>query len=273
MENIIFSIFPMTRPVIERYFFNPLDFKSDHIRYSLEKFNELQENIKPYVNLNEKVLLELGPGGSIGLGLLALKNGIKKYIAIDDGTHTFINKKRLSHYSMLLKNKTHSLKKYFIEKNGRLTYNPESISFVNIDQKSRYPIPDRSVDIIYSCAVLEHVHNLDLCFSEMARVLKDDGIMYHEVDLRDHIFSQRSIFFLSIPETWFRLFFSHTGGYVNRKRVSAYENLAKKYGFLVTNKETIFRYERADIPKPIRLRYSENDIRTLVFSFTLKRRA
>jgi SAM-dependent methyltransferase len=271
VENVVFSLFPKARPFIERHLFNPLDFKNDHIGYSRKKFKEFRKYTGPYVDSKDKTLLELGPGGSIGFGLLVLENGSKKYIAIDDGTHTFIDGKRLAQYSKLLDDTTRSLKRYFIRKDGRLTHNPETISFASIDQESRYPLPDGSVDIIYSCAVLEHVHDLDLCFSEMTRVLKDGGVMYHEVDLRDHIFSQESIRFLTMSDFWFRTLFRNAGGYVNRKRLSHYRSLAARHGLEILMLLPTIRYEREDLPEKIRSRYSEEDARVLSFIVVLKK--
>jgi SAM-dependent methyltransferase len=37
--------------------------------------------------------------------------------------------------------------------------------------------PDREFDFIYSCAVFEHIDNVDKAASEAARVLKDDGVI------------------------------------------------------------------------------------------------
>lgn len=271
VENIVFSIFPGARSFIERNLFNPLDFRNDHVEYSQKKFGEFQGYIESHIDLKDKVILELGPGGSIGFGLLALKNGAQKYIAIDDGTHTFIEKKLLARYARLLNGEKQTLTRYFSKKNRRITYNQETISFASIDQKSRYPISAQSIDIIYSCAVLEHVHDLDLCFSEMSRVLKNEGLMYHEVDLRDHIFSQKSIRFLTISDFWFRTLFRNTGGYVNRKRLSRYRFLAEKHGLKILTLVPTIRYESKRLPEKIRSQYSEEDARTLSFIAVLKK--
>lgn len=270
-ENIFFSFFPSLRPLIERYIFNPLDFKNNHIEYSKKKFDEFQQRTPIAADLRERTILELGPGGSLGFGLLALEAGAKKYLAVDDGIHTFIEKKQLLQYKALLKN-SQTLRTYFYPIKKGFSYNTNLIEYVAIDQTSKYPLPDNSIDIIYSCAVLEHVHDLDLCFSEMARVLKNDGILYHEVDLRDHIFSQESLWFLTISDFWFRLLFSHTGGFVNRKRISYYKKLAQKYHLSVVSFEPIVKYEGPISLKKIQVAaYADEDIRTLAFYIVLKK--
>lgn len=265
LENVIFGLFPQLRPIIERHLFNPLDFKADHIAYSERKFEEFSVRI-PNGKIEGAHILELGPGGSIGFGLLALENGAKHYTAIDDGLHTFVEDKLLQRYTKLLRGNTDALNDYFsVSPNGKSEYRSEKIAFSAIDQESRYPLPAASIDIIYSCAVLEHVHDLDLCFAEMSRVLRPGGIMYHEVDLRDHIFSQQSLFFLTLSDRWFRTLFQNTGGYVNRKRTSYYRDLAAKYDFSVISLEGKNESPTPIVPRKIVNQYSKEDLETLSF--------
>jgi 2-polyprenyl-6-hydroxyphenyl methylase / 3-demethylubiquinone-9 3-methyltransferase len=42
------------------------------------------------------------------------------------------------------------------------------------------PFADASFDIVYCCDVLEHVNNLEQVISEIARVLKPDGIFFYD---------------------------------------------------------------------------------------------
>ena len=100
----------------------------------------------------------------------------------------------------------------------------------------------------------------------MARVLKSGGVMYHEVDLRDHIFSQKSLFFLTLSDIWFKRLFSHTGTYVNRERVSRYRKLAEKYGLSIVFLKRKNELPSPKIPKGLHAQYSEEDISTLTFT-------
>lgn len=270
IENMFFACFPSLRPVIERYIFNPLDFKNNHIDYARKKFHEFQERVGSALDIKGKTLLELGPGGSLGFGLLALQSGAKKYYAIDDGIHTFVGKRQLLQYSQLcgdMKNIQH----YFIPQKDGVSYNPHFIQYLSINQESTYPLPDNSIDVIYSCAVLEHVHDLTLCFSEMTRVLKPGGILYHEVDLRDHIFSQKSLWFLTLSDHWFHLLFSHTGGFVNRKRKSHYRQLAEQHHLSILSFEPTIQYTPNTLPIKLQQRYTQEDLQTLAFYSILRK--
>lgn len=270
IENIVFTIFPNARGIIERYVFNPYQFNEKHLAYSKNQFNDFIKKIGGIDKIKNKTILELGPGGSIGFGILALKNGASKYLTIDDGIHTFITKKQLKWYTKLADNDQNFIKKIFTKKDNKYLYNKDEIKFISINQKSRYSLPNNSVDFIYSCAVLEHVHNLDLCFSEMSRVLKSGGVMNHQVDLRDHIFSQDSLWFLLIKDSIFKKLFSKTGEYVNRKRFSYYEELLKKYDLEIINmdKGIIFK---ENLKNSLSKKYSESDLGTLSFNITVKK--
>ena len=50
-------------------------------------------------------------------------------------------------------------------------------------------IPSNSVDLIFSQAVMEHIRKKDFeaMNSELYRVLKKDGVISHQIDLRDHL--------------------------------------------------------------------------------------
>lgn len=266
IENIVFSFFPSSRKIIEKIIFNPYSFGSDHLAYSQRQFSSFLLKVTP-LEIKDKVILELGPGGSIGFGLLALKAGAKEYCAIENGDHTRIDTRTFASYKKILENNHDLISKFFTHDHR---FKSKKIRFIENDQIASYAIPNDSIDIIYSCAVLEHVHNLDLCFSEMTRVLKSGGIMNHQVDLRDHIFSQKSLWFLTMSNRIFRLLFSKTGEYVNRKRLSYYLQLIKKNNLqIVTIEKNTFFNGRLN--KNLLKRYTEDDLRTLSINITLKK--
>ncbi|MDA7563040.1 methyltransferase domain-containing protein [Gammaproteobacteria bacterium] len=56
-------------------------------------------------------------------------------------------------------------------------YIPLDIDDMDFDSEA-LPIPDDSVDILFSLAVVEHINNIDHFMSECFRVLKPNGIIY-----------------------------------------------------------------------------------------------
>jgi|HubBroStandDraft_1064217.scaffolds.fasta_scaffold00011_29 SAM-dependent methyltransferase len=64
-------------------------------------------------------------------------------------------------------------------------------------------IADRSLDLVLSNAVLEHVRDLPLVAREMARITRPGGVQAHQVDCRHHRDFSRPLDHLLIPEAEF----------------------------------------------------------------------
>lgn len=95
-------------------------------------------------------------------------------------------------------------------------------------------IPDESVDLIWSNAVLEHVRKNEFLetMKQLFRILRQDGICSHTVDLRDHFNMQLNS--LRFPESiWESTFFIESGFYTNRIRCSTMLDLFREAGFVV----------------------------------------
>ena len=65
-------------------------------------------------------------------------------------------------------------------------------------------VGDRSVDVILSHSVLEHVQHPRQLFAEMMRILKEGGVMLHLVDYRDHFFKYPLHFLQFSSASWNR---------------------------------------------------------------------
>ena len=78
-------------------------------------------------------------------------------------------------------------------------------------------IPDRSVDLIWSSVVLEHVRRDEFpaLAAELARILTPDGVMSHAVDLRDHLGGSLNNLRFS-PQRWEHPSWRDAGFYTNR---------------------------------------------------------
>lgn len=61
-------------------------------------------------------------------------------------------------------------------------------------------VPDRSVDLVFSNAVLEHLYDLPSAFFHLARITKPGGLGFHQVDFRDHSNFPRPLEFLLFRE-------------------------------------------------------------------------
>jgi len=255
VENVVFCIFPKLRPFVEKIY-NPY-YRQNFKEYIEKQYNLFRKSIDKYKSLKGASLLELGPGGSIGFGLLAIKDGVSSYYAIDDGNH--LNEKKLQTiYEELIGNKT------------QLVIAKRKVKVTKLNRDFSYRLPDSTIDIVYSCAVLEHIKDLDGAIKEMSRVLKTGGIMYHHVDLKDHIFSNKSLFFLAIPQKIFNFFFYHTGEWVNRVRLLEYKRLFAKNNLKILKLELKEKWCKT-IPFYLRSSYKPKEIECLSFVIVLQK--
>jgi len=169
-----------------------------------------------------KVVAELGPGDSLGVGLAALISGCDKYFAFDVVEYASAerNIKIFDELVKLFKNKDPipgddefpevkpRLETYdfpvdildddrlqrVLEK-SRLARIKDSISDSNMKNLFvQYKVPwygyiileKESVDMIYSQAVLEHVDDLRGTYRSMYSWLKQSGYVSHQIDFRCH---------------------------------------------------------------------------------------
>lgn len=142
------------------------------------------------------VVVEIGPGDTIGAGIFALLYGANKYYVVDAVHH----KRSVEQDLLMLDDIIKFLKqKQNLEKDFTIDFsrvekikeairvsriNPTLIEFIVPLNKEK--IPANSVDLIFSHAVLEHVDNIEeLCLAQ-SYWLKKGGITSHQIDLKSH---------------------------------------------------------------------------------------
>jgi SAM-dependent methyltransferase len=130
------------------------------------------------ININKKSLLEIG-----------CFNGIKTFL-LGCGNYSSVTGSDVSFYyedlaekssSSSVKNRLNNLRdtviKLFSENEQKSIKN--KVSFVE-DDISKSVIADNSFDIIASWETLEHIGNIDNAFKNIRRILKPNGIAFHE---------------------------------------------------------------------------------------------
>jgi len=169
-----------------------------------------------------KIIAELGPGDSLGIGLAALISGCDKYFALDVVEHANAerNSRIFGELITLFENRTPipghdefpKLKPYLEEyafpadilddnrlkhalENSRIEEIRDSISDLQRkDSLIEYRVPwyeasileKESADMIYSQAVLEHVDDLRGTYRSMYSWLKSTGYISHQIDFKCH---------------------------------------------------------------------------------------
>lgn len=178
------------------------------------------------------VALELGPGDSLFSAMIAYAFGASNSYLVDVGDFAGGD---LDSYRAMAS---------YLSKMGLPV--PEMADLTSLDKlltrcNARYmdsglsslrTIPSKSVDFVWSQAVLEHIRKaefLDTMF-ELRRVIRDDGVCSHRVDLKDHLGGALNHLRFS-SSLWESDFFSRSGFYTNRIRYSGMLELFKQSNF------------------------------------------
>lgn len=175
--------------------------------------------------------LELGPGDSLASALLARRLGADRVILIDGAPHARMD---VEWYRMVARTLDP----------GATLFQPHRwrhLKDVLLDVGAEYftdglrslkRVASATVRFSWSQAVLEHIRRaeFDDVLRELRRVLLDDGISSHRIDLRDHLSGglQNLRFSHSV---WESRFFASSGFYTNRLRFSEIVEAARRTGF------------------------------------------
>lgn len=166
-------------------------------------------------------VVELGPGDSLGIGLMAILTGSQQYVAVDAVRHanTATNLAVFDELVTLLKNKTpipfdgecaairpelveYGFPHALFDQQGLISaLSPQRLSEIrqalinpSRDGLIQYHAPlgemggisAESIDWIFSQAVLEHVDELEETYRQCFRCLKPGGFMTHQIDYQCH---------------------------------------------------------------------------------------
>jgi SAM-dependent methyltransferase len=124
---------------------------------------------------------------------------------------------------------------------------------------SRTGLADKSVDLVYSYGVLEHipVEVLDAITQESARILKSDGIAFHRIGLHDHFQSidpsLSSVNFLKYSNVIWRIIAQNRIHYHNRLRATHYVNMFERHGGKIVFREDELEPRDIEAAKTIKL--------------------
>ena len=204
------------------------------------KFNTKESNFS---------VLELGPGDSLFSAAIVKSLGGSQSWLVDAGAYAVSDMSAYKNFCAYLQNKNfpiHSMVDVtqvddFLRQCGSV-YLTEGI-------QSLASIPTCSVDYCFSNAVLEHIPRQDFArmASELFRMLKDDGVCVHRVDLRDHLGGGLNNLRFS-EKIWEGSLFKKSGFYTNRIRFSEMLNLFRAAGFHCSCSR-ITRWERSPIER------------------------
>lgn len=199
--------------------------------------------------VNSMSILEIGPGDTLLSAVVHNALGFKGTILVDEDSYARTDFEPYSKMIEYLTNEGYALDS--IKGIDGLDELLETIDarYLTHGLASMKEIPDSSVNIIWSQAVLEHIRlsDFDNYLHEMRRIIKPDGLCSHRVDLKDHLGGALNNLRFS-EQVWESNLFSNSGFYTNRIRYSDMLRRFEESGFEVSW-HSVDRW--TDIPTPI----------------------
>ncbi|MFA6027936.1 MAG: methyltransferase domain-containing protein [Patescibacteria group bacterium] len=200
----------------------PVSAMEKAIKYDQSVVDGWLINLKQYegMDIKDKTVLELGPGADLGIALLLLNKGAKKYTALD------------------VNNLVETVPELFYEKLLESINNKELISALKDKNKINY-ICDKNFNIskiniedsaiIFSQAAFEHFSDPEKALEQLSQTAKSGAILIAEVDLQTHTKWLREKDPLNIyryANNIYNLF--HFSGIPNRIRPQEYKKILEK---------------------------------------------
>ncbi len=201
-------------------------------KYAYEVFKKHYDSASARVDLNNFTILELGPGDSLFTAMIAYAFGANRCYLVDTSFYAASDLRPYRDMASFIANK-----RVEIPDISTISTLDELLSIFNTHYgtnglETLCTIPDRSVDFVFSQAVLEHIRKQDFqeTLKQMRRITKDDGICSHSIDLKDHLGGNLNSLRFS-EKVWESNFFSRSGFYTNRIRYSKMLELFQQAGF------------------------------------------
>ena len=196
----------------------------------------------------DKVVLELGPGESLFSALLAKSYFFKSSLLIDAGNYVLPGLDVYQNFAQWLSNEGLPCPPITdcISVDSMLSVLDSK--FLTAGLNSLRSLPDATVDLIFSQAVLEHIRKNEFAkiAKEFWRVLKPGGVSTHVIDFKDHL--EESLNHLRFSDQiWEAEWMASSGFYTNRIRLSEMIHIFEDQGFKV---EILEKKEWEIIPIP-----------------------
>lgn len=210
----------------------------DSTDYPVKVFNLHLKRAFPDGLPSQAVILELGPGDSLASALMGYANGASKTYLVDVGSFA---RKDVAFYQTLaaaLCNKGLDSP----DLSGAMSFDDilesSNAKYLTDGLSSLRTIPSKSVDLIWSHSVLEHIRKTELAdvFSELHRILKPSGLSSHNIDYQDHLAHSLNNLRFS-EQLWESDFFAKSGFYTNRTLAIRLHRMLKEAGFKILHEE------------------------------------
>jgi SAM-dependent methyltransferase len=138
--------------------------------------------------LKDRVVLELGVGPDLGIGLILLATGIKKYVALDvQNLAKSTPKKYYEKLFIKLKEKYPNCSMVFLKEQLDKCYKGKNdrINYI-VDKDFKITRIRENIDIVFSQAAFEHFTDVERTLAELSSIVRNGGLLVTEIDLKTH---------------------------------------------------------------------------------------
>jgi SAM-dependent methyltransferase len=177
-------------------------------------------------------VMELGPGDSLFSAVLANAAGAASSVHVDVGRFVDSDIDHYRQFAGLLRRRGYQpLELAGVTSTGELLARCRA-RYLTDGLASLRGIPSGSVDFTWSQSMIEHIRAAELpeTARELRRVMSDDGVAVHLVDLRDHLAEGLNHLRVSRGR-WESDLMANSGFYTNRMRFSELCDLFERSGF------------------------------------------
>ncbi len=214
---------------------------------------------------------ELGPGDSLGVGLAALLSGATRYVALDAKPHanpeqnlaifeeliTLFRRReaipddvefplvrpRLENYRfpshILSEDRLSATLSESRIDDIRAAILGRPSSGITLDYRAPWTDPSivesRSVDFLFSQAVLEHVDDLERTYRAMHEWVRPDGFLSHSIDFTSHNITRSWNGHWTLSDPTWRIVRGTRTYFINREPLSRHLALLSKYRFAIVH--------------------------------------
>jgi len=221
------------------------------------------------------VVLEIGPGDSLGSAMIAYAFGATASYLVDTGRFAREDGKTYRRMAAYLSGQGCAV--------PRLA-EPITVEGVLASCHAKYltgglaslrTLPKESVDFVWSHHVLEHIRRGEFIdvMREVRRILRPEGICSHTVDLKDNLCDALNNLRFS-ERVWESPFMARSGFYTNRLRYSEMMDIFSRTGFAADVLE-VKRWDALPIPREKLSdefrRFSDEELRVYEFDVLLRR--
>ena len=200
--------------------------------------------------IDDKVVLEYGPGDFPGVALLLIAYGARKVYCVDRFPLVALSDKNVAVVHQLqaaLPNAAQRrLTGCFVQPGVPASgFRSDRVEYV-VRRGGLSGLAD-TVDLVISRAVLEHVDDLPALFHDMVTAMRTGATAIHQVDLRSHGLHQSNpLDFLSLSQPLWDLLYSHKG-VPNRHRIDRYRSIMRSLAVNVVKCEATTRADPGDV--------------------------